>query len=191
MAKLSSNNRLDFGSPIGEVLSSRVILHRPDRKTVVLRRGKGGLLGLVGGKIHFRESSIRAATREVAEETGLKLSGALRLEGSLKMYDRTIWYPVSKYRELGFAFPLENCKPTDEILLWNPRAELYSGQSLTPLKDNQQVEGRDVVELNLEEENSLELVKPRHRMVLKAWRDFVTQGTPFPNVFVWKDKNSG
>lgn len=191
MAKLDSRSdsagkKLDFGAPIGMINSSRVILHRPDRSTVVMRRGKNGLLGLVGGKIHYLESSRGAATREVSEETGLELSGVVRLEGALKAYGRKIWYPIWKFRGLGFAFPHDG-DDNDLVQLWNPRAELYSGLTLTELT-NGIVEGRDVVEVDLTKENSLELIKPRHRGVLKAWRKFVLEGVPFPNEFIWEEK---
>jgi 8-oxo-dGTP pyrophosphatase MutT (NUDIX family) len=183
---LSDNGtRMNFGAPIGMVISSRIILHRADRLTVVLRTGKNGSLGLVGGKIHVFERSHLAGAREVREETGLELSGSLRHEGTLKMPNRTIWYPVWKFRELGFAFP-ETCEENSLIQLWNPRAEVYSGLALGALP-NQPVEDREVVEIKLTDDNVLKRIKARHRPILRAWRDFVVEGLPFPNQFIWEE----
>lgn len=183
------------GVPRCSVNSARALLHRPrNRLQMIFRKNGDGKLGLLGGKVAFRERPKTALARELLEEGRFAAVTRLAQRTILCMPDRVIPYPVTKLKELGYdvsdleaaatAVP-DAAAPERQILLANPLSLIYSGVTDEALPA-ELVEGCSIVELDLRKEKSLKQIKARYRVVITAWRLHVLHDAPMPRCLLYE-----
>jgi 8-oxo-dGTP pyrophosphatase MutT (NUDIX family) len=99
------------------------VLVRPSRRgpeTLLGRRDDDGLLCWPGGRIEWGEGCIRAARRELHEETGYRLSSppSTELWGGFNLSSPDWWVYVGLWRESRFGSRLRRLRPQSGETTW-------------------------------------------------------------------------
>ena len=170
-------------TPVGAVISARVILHLPDKPLhLVLRTGCKGKLGFPGGKVMHRECLLQRVRDEVEEETTLSVVGNLSAVTTFYMPTRTKFYEADEWEELGFD-PSRKCL-AGLVRAWNPIAVFFSAAAEGALP-TEPVEGRRVSILELSRE-ILKLIKPPHRVIASHWLRHIEHGEAIPPLVIYR-----
>lgn len=118
-------------------VSVLVVIHTPDQQFLLIERVRpAGQWQSITGSLEIGETPLQAATREVFEETGLKIetrdlhdwkhSNRFRIRGPWRhLYAPEITHNVEHVFSLCVLSPIDACLATDEHCsqLWLPREE--------------------------------------------------------------------
>ena len=165
--------------PFGSVNSVRAIISGGGPKKewwMVGRLGADGeKFGAPGGKLVFGEDMDERIATEVLEETMFTELFGLELLTTVYAPERTILYPVEKWRQLGYEAPAGY----DALILANPFIFFYTAFTNEKLT-RRRPEGRQVRWIRLNDgpdlKRNLKLIKPHHRKAVKAWRKWKESG---------------
>ena len=159
-------NRVDIDALLTPLISVRVALYRPKKplKLVLRTSAFAEKLGFVGGKVNPGESVMSALVRETFEETGFRI-GKFRFIAALPSYrfvelddDERLMHSVDGGMKVSGLVACEI---------------LFAAEAANVLPDGL-VEGRKVVELDLEnEDKSDSRIRKRHQRLSQVYREWL------------------
>ncbi|MBN8548020.1 MAG: NUDIX domain-containing protein [Deltaproteobacteria bacterium] len=161
------------------VTAARVILFNPDNPAeVVMRQGKSGAYGLIGGGLLVGEHPVLCALREGREESRVRSFPNLGFVSVLVHETKGIWLNRSVWESWGYSSQ-GRAVEGDSIRVANIRTAIFSAPLSEPFRERT-VEGRSVRLLDVSSPECAEQIRPMFQHLLGLWADRLVNRSAIP-----------